>query len=789
MIKIYADRINKLGNPIRVDIQELAPSFTFPVDHDDLFTNLQSFLELIPEKERINLHYDLALNLENQNIIPLDIDGIENLNSIRLEDPNKFRELCISYLKMVANHFQLNANKLGCIFSGAGLHILIKTDYIFPVGDISEMRETLKEICSELNYALSLENLPGFIDCNPFRTKGTLRLPGTMYEKIKNNEKIISECILIAAPIAQPTELSILKKAPAKETYRRPDTKAVLEGCSFLNFCRENPDQVTRKQWFMMMGILRHLDSGSELVHSYSALDTKRYDENVTNRNLKDWSESGPPYCDTISKVYQGCRSCPHFDKCTTPLTITSVDARIEQSKVNGFREIKFKKNGSQEQGRVLYEDLITYFVQTRGEYLIIIGSDVVYQYNGKFYDKLDESMTKAWAKSQISQSTANNAEEFWKELLLQYKRFVKADIFFTESSGKVNFNNGILVADTAEFIKHTPKHYFTTVIHQNYNTDSDCPKFKKFLSEITSGNLSNQNIILEFFGATLANIPSIKFGKMLMLTGDGSTGKSTLLQIMRHCLGIDNVSSVKIKELGNPDRVYGMLGKTANIVSEVGIDDFRKDSQEVMKSIVTGDPITVRALYENSISTPLNAKIIVACNKKPVIEDSTDGVHRRILLVNFHNKFSDALGNINRDLFSEIKESEIPGIISLLINHWQKFKANSFKFSESEEMSRELAMYKGQNPMTDFCNEYLIADKENTKGTPIKDIYTHYKSYCHETGRMAKNRQQLIQDVMDHVAFSLNVKQIDMEYMGRSSMKCLRYVEIPKEGEPEARF
>lgn len=789
MIKIYADRINDLGNLTRITLQDLVPNFSYPSNHDDLFLNLQSILQTIPENQRVNLHYNLALDIEHQNIIPLDIDGVDNLNQIRLEDPLKFREICITYLKLTATHFKLDANKLGLIFSGSGLHILIQTDFTFPVTDIKDMRETLKEICSELNYELSLNNLSGFIDCAPFRINGTLRLPGTIYEKIKDNKVVSSECILIASPIAQPIELSLLRKSPNKDTYRKPDTKAILEGCSFLNHCRENPEIISRKEWFAMMGILRHLDNGVELVHSYSALDTKRYDEKVTNRNLKDWNESGPPYCDTVSKVYSGCRACPHFERCSTPLTITSVDAKIEQSRLNGFREIRKRKDGSPEPGRVLYDDLITYFVQTRGEYVIIVGSDVVYQYNGKFYDKLDQSVTKAWAKAQINQSTSKHVEEFWKELLLQYKRFIDAKDFFTQSSGKINFNNGILIADTAEFIKHTPKHYFTTVIPQNYDKDSDCPKFKKFLNEITSQNISNQNIILEFFGATLANIPSIKFGKMLMLTGDGSTGKSTLLQIMRHCLGVDNVSSVKIKELGNPDRVYGMLGKTANIVSEVGIDDFRKDSQEVMKSIVTGDPITVRALYENQISTPLNAKIIVACNKKPVIEDSTDGVHRRILLVNFHNKFSDALGNINRNLFSEIRDSEIPGIISLLIKHWHTFKANNFKFSESEEMARELAMYKGQNPMTDFCNEYLITERENTKGSQIKEIYAHYKSYCHETGRMAKNRQQLIQDVMDHVAFSLNVKQIDMEYMGRSSMKFLRYVEIPREGEMEERF
>lgn len=784
MIKIYADRNNELGNPTRKTLQELVPYFVYPENHVDLFSNLDKFIQVIPEGERVNLHYDLAIDLENQDLIPLDVDGVENLNQIRLEDPVKFRELCITYLKITANHFKVDANKLGCVFSGSGLHILIQTDFVFPIADIKDLRETLKEICSELNYELSINNLSGFIDCAPFRSRGTLRLPGTSYEKTKDNIVVTSECILIASPIAQPIELSLLRKSPNKDTYKKPDTKAILEGCSFLNHCRENPEVITRKEWFMMMGVLRHLDNGIELVHSYSALDTKRYNENITNRNLKDWSDSGPPYCDTISKVYNGCRTCPHFEKCSTPLTITSVDAQIEQSRLNGFREIGTRKDGSKQFGKVYYEDLITYFVQTKGEYVIILGSNVVYQYNGKYYDKLDGDHTKAWAKSQIAQSTSKHAEEFWKELTLQYKRFVKPDVFFTESSGKINFNNGTLIAETGDFVKHTPKHYFTTVIPQNYDKDSDCPKFKKFIDEVTSGNESNQNIILEFFGATLANIPSIKFGKMLMLTGDGSTGKSTLLQIMRHCLGVDNVSSVKIKELGNPDRVYGMLGKTANIVSEVGIDDFRKDSQEIMKSIVTGDPITVRALYENSISTPLNAKIIVACNKKPVIEDSTDGVHRRILLVNCHNKFSDALGNINRNLFSEIKESEIPGIISLLIKHWHKFRGNNFKFSESEEMSRELAMYKGQNPMTDFCNEYLVTSKENVKGASVKDIYSHYKSYCHETGRMSKNRQQLIQDVMDHIAFSLSVKQIDLEYTGRSNMKFIRYIEIPIEGE-----
>lgn len=83
----------------------------------DLFENHKSYLELIPEDERYNLHYTLAdcykapRLFKSQNVIPFDIDDI---------DTSKLD----SYIALVSDGLSIPFTEMGITFSGHGLHFL-----------------------------------------------------------------------------------------------------------------------------------------------------------------------------------------------------------------------------------------------------------------------------------------------------------------------------------------------------------------------------------------------------------------------------------------------------------------------------------------------------------------------------------------------------------------------------------------------------------------------------------------------------------------------------------------
>lgn len=780
MINIYADRLNKLGDRTRIHLSDLVPGIELPETHADMFKNLDSFIETIPEEQRYNLHYDIALSDTEQDILPIDIDGIVEIKELYLSDKSAFKSLCFKYMNTVAEHFKIDPRKMGVIYSGNGLHLLIQTDYIFQVTTISSLREVFVGICAELNYALAIENLSGMVDTQPLRTKGTLRLPKTLNKKIdREGNESVSESEILQAPQKQFVSMDTLQQPVEREQYARPDTKAVLTGCAFLENCRINPTEVNRAQWFHMAGALKFLDSGANLVHAYSAKDTVRYNKKETDDLLRGWN-APPPRCSSIAKIFPGCTSCKHYAKDSTPVSLKEEESRVTIARAQQFRELIPQKDGTVKRGRVLYDELVEFFIYDQGTYVVIEDTKDVYVYMNTHYEKLSDQVIKAWSKDYVINFDSKVADEFLKILCLDIKRLVTRKIFDNQISGKVNFSNGVLHTDNGTFTEHSPSFYFTSTLPMAYSKDAVAPMFKKLLNDVTSGNASIQAVIMEFFGMTLANAPSSVVQKSLFITGNGSTGKSTLLNILAAALGgDDNISGVRIKDFNNSNYISSMVGKTANIVYEMGPNELR-NCQEEFKEIVAGDPVFIRELYRNGTKVAINSKIIVACNTLPAVDDSTSGVFRRMIIVPFSASFTKERGNMDRNIVQKITSKELPGIINLLLASWTSFKNNEFNFTESEVIESTIESFKSMNPIIGFCEEELVIDKAILEGAKAKEIYERYVTHCRESGRSPKNRAQFTSDIAVQIASQVGVNVVDVKFKSNNgNYTMLRYVKL----------
>lgn len=782
MIELLAHRTNLSGNLTVLPLTDIVKTLELPDTHNNMFKGHKQLLQSIPEVERINIHYKLANKQGEQDLIPIDIDKITGMKDLYISDPQEFKKVAVKYRNVVANQLNLDAGKLGVVFSGNGLHILIQTDFIFHEKDISGMRDLLKDTITELNYAFAVENLSGYVDLLPFRSNGTLRFPGSVNKK--GDSYITSELLQIPQP--QNFEISQLRQEPELRKFI-PDTEAVIKGCDFLNHCRVNARELPRNQWFLMIGLLRHLKNGDNLVHEYSSLDGARYKEAETQKNLDDWQDSGPPLCSTVKKTYSKCIQCPHFAKDTTALMLKNENSRIIEAKLHGFREL-IKSNKGDRKGKFLYQELVDYFIQDRGTYIIIMETQDIYQYNGKHYDLINPQVIKTFAYENMDGASSKESEEFLKVAKMQSSRFVNYDTLNNAVTGKVNFNNGVFFSDNGAFVNHSPEFYFTTVLNSNYTKEATAPQFMKFMDEMLMGDRQIQDVLIEFFGMTLANAPSKKVCKALFLVAEANSGKSTFLDIMTAVLGKKNTSAVNVGSFNNDNHIANMIGKSANIVYEMGVNELRS-SEKNFKAIVAGDSVFTRQLYQNGSDVQFNTKVIVACNQLPPVDDSSNGVFRRMLVVPLNNEFSDAKGNIDRDMGERIISNEIPGIINELLKGWIRFKNNRYKFSESKSMTKELNIVKGMNPIVNFCQDYLEMDKNNQSGVKAKLLYEHYTMYCRETGRSPKNKAQFLNDVAGQVASNLGVNKNLVEYKDIRKVVWLKHIALNNPNQDEDRF
>lgn len=193
---------------------------------------------------------------------------------------------------------------------------------------------------------------------------------------------------------------------------------------------------------------------------------------------------------------------------------------------------------------------------------------------------------------------------------------------------------------------------------------------------------------------------------------GVGGTGKSTLLEVLTKIVGEKFVSNVLLDQFGNRFIFANMLGKYLNIGDDNGKND-ELQNVGTLKSIVTGNRVTIDRKNIAPIEVRIFAKQLFATNILPYIDFTDGGIMRRLNIVPM-NKV------IPKDMkMPEINEDEIGHIL------YEVFELNSFP-KDLQNNNNELAIT--TSPLYRFWTTEKITN------------YEKYKSFCIENGFRCMN-------------------------------------------------
>lgn len=218
------------------------------------------------------------------------------------------------------------------------------------------------------------------------------------------------------------------------------------------------------------------------------------------------------------------------------------------------------------------------------------------------------------------------------------------------------------------------------------------------------------------------------ELGKCFILTGGGSNGKSTFLDMIKNLLGNNNYSSLGIDELGVRFKTAELFHKLAN----VGDDISKKymDDSAIFKKLVTGETVNAERKGKDPFEFNNYAKLLFSTNKLPRINDTSVGLMRRLVIIPFNAVFSDK--DTDFDPFIKDKLLTKPAMEYLLklgIEGLTRVLASGF--TEAQAAKREKRDYEVvNNPILAFVNEGLKIENET-----IKDVYRKYGTWCYENG------------------------------------------------------
>lgn len=356
------------------------------------------------------------------------------------------------------------------------------------------------------------------------------------------------------------------------------------------------------------------------------------------------------------------------------------------------------------------------------------VPNDSTYLYRDKgYWETIHPEYIESVAMQRLAQDRQVKASRCTEiRRLVQLKCLIPLERKLNELNGYVNLQNGMLHFESRKIHPHKKDHFSTIQLPVKYDEKASCPRWYQFLDEVFEADPERIRLVQEFMGYSL--LPDTRYEKALLMTGEGSNGKSTLLSVWEHIIGEDNLCSVTLGNLQNEFHRVKLYGKLLNIAAEVTHTTL--EQADYFKRIVTGDTIDAAHKHKPVFHFRPFTRLVFAMNRMPRIKDTSHGFYRRLLIVPFNSVFTEK--EQDRQLRHKLI-AEVDGIFQWALRGLDRLYDND-AFTEPQVVREALAAYqRANNPVVAFVEDCCNLDTEfaTTKDT----LYEAYKGYCEDYG------------------------------------------------------
>ncbi len=304
----------------------------------------------------------------------------------------------------------------------------------------------------------------------------------------------------------------------------------------------------------------------------------------------------------------------------------------------------------------------------------------------------------------------------------------------FDSDDSKLVVENGVLDLVTGKLGAHTPHEPCRIKLNVAYDPDALSPHYDEFMSRVVPDE-EDRLTLHELFGAALLrNSPNLE--KITMCTGEGANGKSTLLGVYNDILGNQNVAHVSIHDLINHRFMRSNLdGKLANIYADISNNEL--EHMGVVKSLVTGETVTVEKKGTNSFDIENHAKLIFSCNRLPEISEDSDAIFRRFVIIPFTVRIPE--DERNPALKGELLK-EKSGIFNILLKCALEVRRAGALTHGGTTMETRRAWKGMADPVEGFSAGHL--SREPGHNEPKSAVYEAYVAWCSNADLKPKTKQ-----------------------------------------------
>jgi len=368
--------------------------------------------------------------------------------------------------------------------------------------------------------------------------------------------------------------------------------------------------------------------------------------------------------------------------------------------------------------------------------------------------------LAKETARS-IAQEAANESDESRRRTLMQHAlkseneqqlksmiQVAKTEEGVTISQAELDQDkyllgvpNGVVNLRTGGLMENSKNSMITKQAGTIYDPNAKCPRWLKFVDEITNGDKELANYLKRIVGYSLTGYTSEQ--KLFFLHGFGANGKSVFVGTIQDLLGDyamqTPVSTIMTRGKGSINNDIARL-RGARFVATTETEEGSRFNESEVKLITGGDVVAARFLHQNYFEYKPQFTLWISGNHKPVTGDSY-GIWRRLILIPFDVRFS----GVKKDsaLQDKLVKEELSGILNWAIEgclEWQDEGLETPQVIEDATKDYKTEMDRINSWMQDCC-----ADKASNRcSTSASDLYKSYKEWADDNGEWRMNQRIL---------------------------------------------
>ena len=288
-----------------------------------------------------------------------------------------------------------------------------------------------------------------------------------------------------------------------------------------------------------------------------------------------------------------------------------------------------------------------------------------------------------------------------------------------------INFANGVYSIRHNKLLDSNISFKFDYQLNAKYiqHDKRRLDTYRRFIE--TSIGEENEQALLRTIGVAVSSIRDTK--KMVLILGDGDSGKSKICDLIERAVGSEYVVTNALDKLGSEKAIASYEGKRVNLSRDTPIGAIKEDAG--FKSVISCEAVNGRLLYHNEVSVTPKVFCVAASNEFVKISNADDATISRIVPIKI-----DGYKGIPDPNFGKMLLDETDAIVSKSVETLLDFLNNDYDFKLSKASQNIIEQEKRRlhvvQSFIDECCDVQVEGEKNRSVTS-RELYEAYEGYC----------------------------------------------------------